>query len=121
MQMAYATWGIVAAAAYVVALGGAEAKQVRNADVGALFLHPDVGRDLATKLLIYRACVPGFRELPRHGAAENELARQAVRLDVDRDADVEAALDPLVRLLDGAFVAAAEPQVQPSAEKGSAD
>jgi len=46
---------------------------MRDADVGALFLHPGIRPDLATQLLVNGTGVPGLGELEREGTAEEEL------------------------------------------------
>lgn len=72
--------------------------EVWNTDIGAVVLHPDIRRHLARDLLINGAGVVLLGEPMGQRTAKDKTtgAERGARLDVDKDAEVEAALDPCV-------------------------
>jgi hypothetical protein len=50
----------------------------------------------------------GFGEFMRHGATEHDLPRPSGRLDVEQDAHIETAPDPLLPLQDAAGIGLAQ-------------
>lgn len=69
---------------------------MRDTDIGTIILHPDVSRRLARNLLIDSAGVLLLGEHVGHRAAEDDVSGlgRAGGLGVDKDAKIEATLDP---------------------------
>lgn len=88
----------------MTAIYKAKCVKVRDPDAGAVLLHPRVGSHLAANFLVNGAGVLLFSELVRHGTAKYEPLRHAARLDMDEDAEIEAALQPFLGRQDGAAV-----------------
>lgn len=84
---------------------------MRDTNIRALILHPNVGSHLTAHLLVDGARVPGLCELMRHWTTEDEELRAVRRLDLDGYAHVEGASNPLALSADNAAVSIAKLQV----------
>ena len=98
----------VSKVADMAVVGEAKAIQVRNANIGALMLHPHVCSHFRAQLFIHCARVLGFRKLVWHRATKDELLVEAVNRTL---IDIEAATNPLILCYDNTGVPIAELQV----------
>lgn len=89
-----------------------KAIEIRDTNTGTVFLHPDVRTNLAAKLLVDTAWVFGLGDLERHGTLHEQLLFHRTLLYVDRDAEIEAAREPLLGRVYGYGILARQAQVK---------
>ena len=78
------------------AVGKSKGMEGGDSNVAAVFLHPNVGSDLASHLLVNCPRILSLSQLVRQRAAENEpRGCAAAHHDYDQDTHVETTLSPI--------------------------
>lgn len=84
---------------------------MRDADIGTFLLHPRIHPHFATELLVNCSWECGFRKFVRHGTPEDKSPAHGAGIHLDRDADVEAAANPRIRMKNSAGDLLVKPQM----------